>query len=152
MGRRQGPQQALGQAQRRHWRRWRQDAVIGAVKRKGNVIARVLDSVTRQAADSFVREVVSDKVSLLATDEARGLSTIGRDATRTGQSTTAQGNTLSARFTRIRLKASGRSSSAASSAVPQGQREYMPLYVAEFQFRYNNRHNPDIFGEAIAGC
>ena len=31
-------------------------------------------------------------------------------------------------------------------------RKYLPLYVAEFQFRYNNRHNPDIFGEAIAGC
>ena len=30
--------------------------------------------------------------------------------------------------------------------------KYMPLYVAEFQFRYNNRDNPDIFGAAIAGC
>jgi hypothetical protein len=31
-------------------------------------------------------------------------------------------------------------------------KKYMPLYVAEFEFRYNNRHNPDIFGQAIAGC
>jgi hypothetical protein len=31
-------------------------------------------------------------------------------------------------------------------------RKYMPLYVAEFQFRYNNRSNPDMFGTAIAGC
>jgi transposase-like protein len=31
-------------------------------------------------------------------------------------------------------------------------KKYLPLYVAEFQFRYNNRHNPDIFGAAIAGC
>ena len=30
--------------------------------------------------------------------------------------------------------------------------KYMPLYVAEFQFRYNNRMNPDMFGTAIAGC
>jgi hypothetical protein len=29
---------------------------------------------------------------------------------------------------------------------------YLPLYVAEFKFRYNNRHNADIFGTAIAGC
>jgi len=28
----------------------------------------------------------------------------------------------------------------------------MPLYVAEFQFRYNHRNNPDIFDAAIAGC
>jgi hypothetical protein len=31
-------------------------------------------------------------------------------------------------------------------------RKYMPLYVAEFQFRYNNRENADIFGTAIAGA
>jgi ISXO2-like transposase domain len=30
--------------------------------------------------------------------------------------------------------------------------KYMPLYVAEFQFRYNNRMNPDIFGAVIGGC
>jgi hypothetical protein len=30
--------------------------------------------------------------------------------------------------------------------------KYLPLYVAEFQFRYNNRHNPEIFQAAIAGC
>ena len=29
--------------------------------------------------------------------------------------------------------------------------KYLPLYVAEFQFRYNNRGNEDIFGEAIRG-
>jgi hypothetical protein len=28
----------------------------------------------------------------------------------------------------------------------------MQLYVAELQFRSNNRQNPDIFGEAIRGC
>jgi hypothetical protein len=31
-------------------------------------------------------------------------------------------------------------------------RKYMPLYVAEFQFRYNNYFYPDMFGTAIAGC
>jgi hypothetical protein len=30
--------------------------------------------------------------------------------------------------------------------------EYMPLYVAEFQFRYNNRFNADIFETAVGGC
>jgi ISXO2-like transposase domain len=29
--------------------------------------------------------------------------------------------------------------------------KYMPLYVAEFQFRYNNRFNDNIFGTAIEG-
>ena len=31
-------------------------------------------------------------------------------------------------------------------------RKYLHLYVAEFQVRYNNRENADIFGMAIKGC
>jgi len=31
-------------------------------------------------------------------------------------------------------------------------KKYLPLYVAEFQFRYNNRLNADIFGAAIREC
>jgi len=44
--------------------------IIGAVSRKGNVITRVLSRVTKEAAQGFVQEMVSDKVSLLATDES----------------------------------------------------------------------------------
>jgi ISXO2-like transposase domain len=32
------------------------------------------------------------------------------------------------------------------------RKKYLPLYVTEFEFRYNNRENADIFGAAIAGC
>jgi len=31
-------------------------------------------------------------------------------------------------------------------------KEYLPLYLAEFQFRHNNRKNPDIFKAILAGC
>jgi hypothetical protein len=31
-------------------------------------------------------------------------------------------------------------------------KKYLHLYVAEFQFRYNNRFNDDIFGAAIEGA
>jgi hypothetical protein len=31
-------------------------------------------------------------------------------------------------------------------------KKYLPLYVAECQFRYSNRENADFFGTAITGC
>jgi len=31
-------------------------------------------------------------------------------------------------------------------------RKYLPLYIAEPQFRYNNRFKDDIFGTAIEGA
>ncbi len=31
-------------------------------------------------------------------------------------------------------------------------KDYLPLYLAEFSFRHNDRKNPDIFGEIVAGC
>ena len=30
--------------------------------------------------------------------------------------------------------------------------KYLPLYLAEFQFRHNHRKDSDMFGEIIAGC
>ena len=31
-------------------------------------------------------------------------------------------------------------------------KDYLPLYLAEFSYRHNNRQNPDIFGDVIAEC
>jgi len=40
-------------------------------------VTRVLESVTKAAAEQFVREMVSNKVSLLATDESRVYGGLG---------------------------------------------------------------------------
>ncbi|HEX3945616.1 MAG TPA: IS1595 family transposase, partial [Rhizomicrobium sp.] len=47
-------------------------AVVGAVERHGNVVARVLDKVSHYTLTGFVNEVVATNVSLLATDEHAG--------------------------------------------------------------------------------
>jgi transposase-like protein len=66
-----------GKDHNRHWnkrvghRGGDKTPIIGAVQRKGNVVARVLDRVTSQTMLDFVNETVSNKVSLLATDSAR---------------------------------------------------------------------------------
>jgi hypothetical protein len=44
--------------------------VLGAVERKGNVVARVIERPTSAIIGHFLRETVSTKVSLLATDTA----------------------------------------------------------------------------------
>src|SRR5579862_4637107 len=54
-------------------------AVIGAVERKGNVVARVLDVVNHATMQGFVREVCGTNVSLLSTDSHAGYRHLGDD-------------------------------------------------------------------------
>jgi hypothetical protein len=124
--------------------------VIGAVQRKGNVIARVLDRVTKAAAEGFVREMVSDKVSLLATDESfvyDGLTEYPRQAVEHQAKRYVVGavhtNTIEGFWSIFKRGIVG--------SFHKVSAKYMPLYVAEFQFRYNHRRNADIFGTAIEG-
>ncbi|NVN88613.1 MAG: IS1595 family transposase [Rhodopseudomonas sp.] len=125
--------------------------VIGAVTRKGNVIARALSRVTKDAAERFVREMVSDKVSLLATDENHvysGLTEYNRKTVEHQRKQYVVGavhtNTIEGFWSIFKRGIVG--------SFHKVSEKYLPLYVAEFQFRYNNRQNPDVFGSAIAGC
>ncbi len=70
-----------GSDKNRHWdkksgTRGRGDtgktAVVGAVKRKGNVVARVVENTNRETLEAFVRETVSNRVRLLCTDAYPG--------------------------------------------------------------------------------
>jgi hypothetical protein len=125
--------------------------IIGAVERKGNVIARVLDHVTKLNVERFVREAVSTKVSLLATDEHQvysGLKEYPRQAVHHKIEQYVVGavhtNTIEGFWSIFKRGVVG--------TFHKMSDKYLALYVAEFQFRYNNRFNADIFGTAIAGC
>jgi len=151
-----------GKAKNRHWDK-RGDGtggtggagkaiVVGAIRRKGNVIARVIDNVQASTLTEFVREAVSHKVSLLCTDKwtgykhlkdefphetvdhARGEYVVGAIHTQT----------IEGFWSLIKRGMVG--------TFHKISRKYLPLYVAEFQFRYNNRSNADIFGTAIKEC
>ena len=126
--------------------------VAGAVRRKGNVVARVIENVRASTLTAFVHEAVSHKVSLLCTDQwvgykhldkeyphivvdhARGDYVVGAIHT----------NTIEGFWSLITRGCVG--------TFHKVSKKYLPLYVAEFQFRYNNRENADIFGTAIEGC
>lgn len=51
--------------------------MVGAVRRKGNVIVRVIANTDTRTLERFVRAAVSEKVSLLVTDEHSGYRNLG---------------------------------------------------------------------------
>ena len=126
--------------------------IVGAVKRKGNIVARVIDNVSRTTLEGFVREAVSTKVSLLCTDDFAGYNRLHYRYPH-GVIDHSEGhhvigvihtNTIEGFWSIIKRGVVG--------TFHKVSRKYLPLYVAEFQFRYNNRENADIFGTAINGC
>jgi transposase-like protein len=150
-----------GSDRNRHWdkrsgTRGRGDTgkthVVGAVKRKGNVVVRVVERADRLTLEAFVRETVSNRVSLLCTDAFPGYlrlkhrfphqsvdHSIGQHVVGAVHTNTIEG------FWSILKRG-------VVGTFHKVSRKYLHLYVAEFQFRYNNRENADIFGTAIRGC
>jgi len=148
-----------GKDKNRHWDKKehvhgpsKKMAVVGAVKRKGNVVTRVIEKVDRATLETFVNETVSTKVSLLCTDDAKGYGRLhyrfphGVVDHSKGQHVIGaiHTNTIEGFWSLIKRGVVG--------TFHKVSRKYLPLYVAEFQFRYNNRENADIFGAAISGC
>jgi transposase-like protein/IS1 family transposase len=150
-----------GEDKNRHWDKRKhvggrgaggKTTVVGAVKRKGNVVARVVGNVSRTVLEKFVNETVSTKVSLLCTDDWAGYNRLRYryphfvvDHSK-GQHVigAVHTNTIEGFWSLIKRGIMGN--------FHKVSHKYLPLYVAEFQFRYNNRNNPDIFGAALKGC
>ncbi len=128
------------------------EIIVGAVRRKGDVIARVIENTSAETLDRFIRYAVSDRVSLISTDEHRGYTNVKRShahgVVRHGQGQYVNGaihtNTIEGFWSIVKRGIVG--------TFHKVSRKYLPLYVNEFEFRYNNRMNPDIFGAAIRAC
>jgi len=126
--------------------------IAGAVSRKGNVVARVIENVRAATLTEFVRESVSTKVSLLCTDQWAGYNKLNAEYPHStvdhaiGQYVVGavHTQTIEGFWSLVKRGVVG--------TFHKVSHKYLPLYVAEFQFRYNNRENADIFGEAVRGC
>ena len=102
--------------------------------------------------EQFVRESVSEKVSLLCTDQWGGYRKLKRDFPHSfvdhsrGQYFVGavHTNTIEGFWSILKRGVVG--------TFHKVSAKYLPLYVAEFEFRYNNRENDDIFGAAISRC
>ena len=126
--------------------------VVGAVSRKGNVVARVIANVTSDTLTAFVREAVSHKVSLLCTDQWAGYNPLDKDYPHATIDHARGQYVIGAIHTQTIEGFWSIFKRGVVGTFHKMSRKYMPLYVAEFQFRYNNRENADIFGTAIKGC
>jgi transposase-like protein len=126
--------------------------VIGAAQRKGNIVARVIENTQTETLESFVREVVSTDVSLLNTDEHSGYRHLSPDYPHFAVRHQAKNYVVGAIHTNTIEGFWSIMKRGIMGTYHKVSRKYLPLYVAEFQFRYNNRENADIFGTAIRGC
>ncbi len=150
-----------GKAKNRHW--YKRDGkpgptasgktiVAGAVRRKGNVIARVIENVKQATLEAFVNEAVSEKVSLLCTDQWVGCKHLSAKFPHGTVDHAKHQYVVGAVHTQTIEGFWSIFKRGIVGSFHKVSRKYMPLYVAEFQFRYNNRFNDDIFGAAIEGC
>jgi transposase-like protein len=127
--------------------------VIGAISRKGNVVCQIIERTDARTLNRFVRKAISDKVDLVATDEFAGytyLHVLGypHQTVNHSEGEYVRGEVHTANLDSFwALLKRG-----IIGTYHHVSKKYLPLYLAEFQFRHNNRKNPDIFGEAIAGC
>ncbi len=127
--------------------------VIGAIERKGNVVCKIIGDADAATLSGFVRKVVdSEKVDLVATDEKQEYNYVDRnlkhEAVRHSAGEYVRGNVhtnnIESFWSLVKRGVIG--------TYHNVSKKYLPLYLNEFQFRHNNRKNPDIFGTAIAGC
>lgn len=126
-------------------------AVIGAIARKGNVVAKVMEETTAAATNKFVREVVSKRVSLVATDTGAGyarLDLIGLPHEMVDHKALeyvrgeVHTNNIESFWSLIKRGIIG--------TFHQVSAGYLPLYLNEFTFRHNFRYEPDQFRQLIS--
>lgn len=148
-----------GKDKNRHWNK-RQHvgggstkmAVIGAISRKGNVVCQLIENADRVTMSQFVRNTVSEKVSLVATDEATGYARLGRtfphQAVSHEKGEYVRGevhtNNLESFWSLLKRGVIG--------TYHNVSKAYLPLYLAEFSFRHNHRQNANIFDAVVAEC
>lgn len=127
--------------------------VIGAISRKGNIVCRLIEEADEATLSRFVEETISDRVELVATDEHRGYRSLGKRGYSHGTVRhnageyvrgVAHTNTIEGFWSLLKRGVLG--------TYHNVSRKYLPLYLNEFVFRYNNRKNADMFGAAIAAC
>lgn len=126
-------------------------AVIGAVERGGRVVARVADGLTGMAILRFLRSTIDPNGSLLITDELSAYDAAAREFSRAiinhsvayadGETHT---NTIEGFWSLVKRAWYG--------SHHHYTKHYMPLFVAEACWKYNQRRSANPFAAFMRGC
>src|SRR4029077_10160266 len=138
-----------GKNKNRHWNK-KQDgrgpagkvAVIGAIAPKGMVVAQVIENTSKETLERFVRDTVSERVSLVATDDAPGYEDLKPDYPHDSVNHSAHEY--------VRGLVHTASIDSFWSLLKRGimgsfhhvSKEYLPMYVNEFSWRHNHGKIP----------
>src|SRR5262249_24598501 len=128
----------------------REMTVVGAIARKGNVVAKVISEASASQLHQFVNETVGEKVSLVASDQHPGYKRIKRphEAVNHSRGEYVRGVVHTANLDSFwSLLKRG-----VMGSYHQVSRRSLPFYLAEFTFRHNNRKHPDMFAAVLAAC
>jgi hypothetical protein len=126
--------------------------VIGAIARKGNVVARVIGGMDAPTKAAFVDKAVSDEVSLVCTDENHAYHYLRRgivhEAVLHSKGEYVRGNVhtnnIESFWALLKRGVVG--------TYHKVSKDYLPLYLNEFSFRHNHRKDADAFGALVATC
>jgi transposase-like protein len=126
-------------------------AVIGAVERGGRVVARVADGLTGMAILRFLRSTIDPNGSLLITDELSAYDAAAREFSRAiinhsvayadGETHT---NTIEGFWSLVKRAWYG--------SHHHYTKHYMPIFVAEACWKYNQRRSANPFAAFMRGC
>lgn len=152
-----------GRDKNRHWKNKAHSSspfaqkvgVVGAISRKGNVVCKIIENAEASTLDSFIAEAVNEDCHLLATDTSNAYRGVGRGRYGRNHATANHG-----RGEYVRGSVHTNTIEGFWSLLTRGilgtyhnvSKKYLPLYLNEFVFRYNNRMNADMFGLAVASC
>ena len=114
---------------------------------------QMIERADRDTMMKFVRDAVDRNVKLVVTDEHRGYDTLV-DSGRPPRSSQTREDEYVRGIVRHEYNESFWSllKRRIMGSFHKVSRKYLPLYVAEFQFRFNHRKSDDMFAEIIAGC
>jgi transposase-like protein len=140
-------------------------AVIGAIARKGNVVCQIIEGTDRKTLQTFVRQTVHSNVSLVATDDHPGYAHLER-TNRYGYPGLPHESVKHMRGEYVKETVRGVVHTAHIdsfwSLLKRGvmgsfhkvSKDYLPLYLAEFSFRHNQRGvlNAETFDRVLESC